>query len=110
MTELLKLLKKQRLPLHNEKTLQREIGQLLSGMLIIHDREYRLSDDSIIDFRVGCTGIEVKIGGCSKDIYRQCLRYLEFDELILVTNKAIRLPALINNKPAYVLNLGTAWL
>lgn len=113
MNELLQLLKSKRLPLHNEKALQAEIEKVLLESNIDFQREHYLSKGSIIDFMVNGTGIEVKIGGSAKEIFRQCERYAEFEEIkaiILVTGKSIRLPEKINNKPAYVLNLGTAWL
>ncbi len=112
-TQILALLKKHRFRLDNEKLVQADIEKLLIDEKIPHRREYILSEASIIDFMVGNTGIEIKIGKSAKAIYRQCERYLQFDELaelILVTNKSIGLPAQINNKNTYILNLGKAWL
>ena len=113
MKEILTLLKKQRFQLHNEKALQTDIERVLIENHIYHSREYRLSNDSIIDFIAGNTGIEVKISSSGKMIYRQVKRYLEFAEvhnLLLVTNKAIKLPNTINNKSVLILNISIAWL
>jgi hypothetical protein len=113
MTEIYNLLKRQRFQLHNEKALQSDIEQVLISNQIQHDREYRFSNESIIDFMVGGTGIEVKISSSAKSVFRQIERYLAFDEidsLLLVTNKIIVLPRTINNKSVLILNIGIAWL
>jgi hypothetical protein len=101
-----------RLPLQNEKLLQAELANLLPKFF----REYHLADGlGIIDFYYfnSKIGIEVKIKGNRKDIYRQVTRYCQSSEinvLILLTNRAMGLPEFINGKPCYVVNLGTAWL
>ncbi len=113
ITDILQLLKQQRFSLHNEKVLQTEMETFLRDNAYVFQREHHLSKDSIIDFMIGSIGIEIKITGNPKSIFKQCLRYCEFEEvsaIILVTNKIIKLPATLNKKPAHVLNLGTAWL
>ena len=118
MNDVLLLLVKQalsttRFDLGNEKKLQHQIEEKLKNAMIEHRREVSLSKESIIDFLVGDIGIEIKIKGSAKAIYRQCERYCAFDEikaLVLLTNKIMRLPAQINNKNTYVINLGKAWL
>jgi hypothetical protein len=100
-----------RFPLNDEKQLQQDIHSALS--LYVPYREYRLDDKSIIDFIVGDIGIEVKLSGSRRQIYQQCKRYCEFEQissLILITNRSMGLPQLINGKKSYILNLGIAWL
>ncbi len=107
------LFKGQCFNLQNEKLLQGEIEQLLLSSGIAFEREQALSKGSIIDFLVLGVGIEVKLKSSAKSIFKQLLRYCQFDEvesIILVTNKIIRLPSSINKKPALVINLGAAWL
>ena len=108
------LLNKHRLDTHNEKVLQAQIEKIFKGENIPYEREVRLSERSIIDFIIDKEiGIEVKIKGSAKDIFRQLERYLEFDDvkaLVLVTSKAIRLPKSVKGKFTYVINLGMSWL
>lgn len=107
-------LKHQRLNLTDEKKLQAEIDVILSyqfgdGL----QREKYLDSHNIIDFFIHGVGIEVKIKGGKRDIYKQCERYCGFEEitsLILVTNVGMGFPEQINNKNCYVLKLSAAWL
>lgn len=95
----------------NEKQLQAEIEKVLLPMGAT--REYRLDDNSIVDFFLEGVAIEVKIKGGRKEIYRQCERYCEVEqvkELVLVTNRAIGFPPQINGKECWIVNLGMAWL
>ena len=114
MKTLVKLLASHKFTLHSEKELQREILDLLIRSIdILVNREYRLDSNNIIDFYCDGVGIVVKIKGNRKEIFKQCQRYCEFDEiksLVLVTNRAMGLPAIINNKPCVVVNLGMGWL
>lgn len=113
--DIVRLLTSHRLELQSEKILQREIHDMLvrSTELFVSS-EYRLDEKNIIDFYCDASiGIEVKIKGGRREIFRQCERYCQFDDikaLILVTNRAMGLPAAINNKPCTVVNLGIAWL
>lgn len=118
LPQLLAALKGKRFDLQDEKVLQRQVAEALDAAHLVFQREVRLSPNNIIDFLVADRGwadigIEVKLKGSPKAIYAQCLRYCQFAEvgqLLLLTNKAIHLPATIHNKPAHVLNLGLAWL
>jgi hypothetical protein len=110
---LLAALQGQRFDLGNEKRLQAELAARFVDQGIAHEREYRFDPQSIIDFLVGDVGVEVKIHGGAKDIHRQCVRYCAHPQvatLLLLTNKIIGLPPLLNGKPAVVFNLGRAWL
>lgn len=113
MKEIVTILSGKKFSLESEKALQQEIHDTLSQWLVGLKREYRLDSKNVIDFFVDGVGIEVKIKGKRKDIFKQCERYCEFYEiksLILITNRAIGFPAQINNKPCIVINLGIGWL
>lgn len=77
-------------------------------------REYHLDNENIIDFLLfDSIGVEVKIKGQKRAIYKQCERYCKFEklkQLILVTNVSIGFPKEINGKDCYILNLSKAWL
>jgi hypothetical protein len=111
---ILSILKGHRLPLQNEKELQAKIKYILMNSPLIVDPEHRLDPENIIDFLInGSVGIEVKIKGSKKQIYRQCERYAYFStiqSIVLITNKSVGFPQDINGKPCFVVNLGKAWL
>lgn len=112
MNEIIQLLSGIKFTLHSEKELQVEICNVLNATMQV-TAEYPLDRKNIIDFYCDGIGIEVKIKGGRKIIFKQCERYCAFDEikaLILVTNRAIGFPSSINNKPCAVVNLGLAWL
>lgn len=110
------LLRQKRFLLTTEKLVQAQIEAVLKENSVDHIREYDLFKDrhSIIDFFVAPhTGVEVKIGGGRRDIYRQLERYCQSPELkalLLVTNKAMGLPHTINGVECFILNLSSAWL
>lgn len=119
--EIFKALKGQRFNLMDEKILQGQIEKVFSDNSFTFRREHHLDEENknIIDFLVyekylsGSVGIEIKIKGSKMNIYKQCERYCNFEDvgkLILVTNKAVRLPLNINTKQCYVFNLSKAWL
>ncbi|MDD4970829.1 MAG: hypothetical protein PHT07_15485 [Paludibacter sp.] len=110
---ILKLLTGAKFPLTNEKVLQRAIEIRFKNNFLGHHREYELDQHNIVDFFINGVAMEVKIKAGAKEIYRQCERYCQFDEvksLLLVTNRAMGFPKQINGRPCYVLNLGKAWL
>jgi hypothetical protein len=62
---------------------------------------------------VGGVGMEVKIKGSKREMYRQCERYCLHERvsaLILATNVATGMPATINGKPVFVALLSRGWL
>lgn len=76
---------------------------------IMARREVELVKGDIIDFMVGPIGVEVKIKGQRRAIYRQCERYCEHacvGSLVLATNVAMGMPETINGKPVFVASLG----
>lgn len=112
--EIVSLLRRCALPLREEKRLQESISGVLTENNIPHEREHRLSDTDIVDFRFPSGLVmEVKIKAPKRGIYRQCKRYCEHDEvkgLILATATATGFPPEINGRPCWVASLGTGWL
>ena len=105
-----------RFDLHDEKECQAQIEAWLSARLpgVVISREHRLSAGDIPDFLIGAVLIEVKMNGARPaSIVRQLERYAahgEVGEIILVTNRAVHMPARVGGKPVYVVSLGRAWL
>lgn len=114
MDKFLALFKKYHFALNNEETLKQQMAEAMALAGIKYAKEYILDAKNRIDFMVeGSIGVEVKIKGSAKDIYKQCERYCAFDEvssLVLVTSKTIGFPSSINGKPAYLVRLGNSWL
>ncbi|MCK5611210.1 hypothetical protein KAR91_55585 [Candidatus Pacearchaeota archaeon] len=108
-----KVLSGQRLELSSEKALQSQIVETLSKNGIVVKAEHRFTPSDIVDFFIDGIAIEVKIKGSAAEIFKQCERYCQFDEvkgLLLITNRSMGFPKEINGKSCYVLNLGNAWL
>lgn len=113
MNNVLKILSSTRFPLEKEKETQAAIENKFNEAGILFNREHHLDPTNIPDFFIDGTAIEVKIKGNAKQIYRQCERYCQFEDvknLILVTNRSMGFPKEINGKPCYFINLGKAWL
>lgn len=115
INKVLKILYSHRFPLAVEKETQAAIEQkLVDNGIIEYSREHKLDEQNIPDFFIdGSIAVEVKIKGNAKQIYRQCERYCQFEEvkkLILVTNRSMGFPEKINGKDCYMVNLGKAWL
>lgn len=111
--EICEHLGKVRFQLTREKELQRSMyGYMLADFPTI-EREFHLGDGDIIDFMVHNVGIEVKLKGSKRAIYRQLERYAEHEQvhaLVFATNVAMGMPDEIGGKPIFVVNLGKAWL
>ena len=118
VTELKKILGTGRYDLQDEKVIQMQISDALTAPDINHVRELRLSPKDIIDFYLPTCdengiGIEIKLSGNAKIIYKQLERYCKYpqiSEIILITNKTIGLPKAILGKPTHIIKLGRAWL
>jgi hypothetical protein len=110
---LVRFVESRRWPLSDEKRLQEIFTVELSATGIVAEREVNLGDGDIIDFMAGDVGVEVKIKGTKRGIYRQCERYCLHDRvtaLVLVSNVAMGMPASINCKPVFIASLGKGWL
>lgn len=113
MTAIAELLASHRFLITMEKSVQRQIADVLTAAALDFEDEVRLAKGDIIDFVVGRVGIEVKVAGSRRAILRQLERYAEsdrIDSLILVGSIAMGLPPLINGKPATIVSIGRAWL
>ncbi len=111
--EILHFLAVRRWPLTDEKRLQSDMATELAAAGIAAEREVRLGEGDIIDFIIGGIGMEVKIKGSKREMYRQCERYCRHERvssLILATNVATGMPASINGKPVFVALLSRGWL
>lgn len=113
IADTINLLSRARMRLTTEAQLKADMATLFKQRGLAYTPEYSLDATSRPDFFLDGVTIEVKIKGNAKSIYKQCVRYCEFDEvkdLILVTNRSHGFPPEINGKPCYVVNVGRAWL
>jgi hypothetical protein len=88
---LIGLLERYRFAGQTENELQAAIARAFEEEAIAFEREYRLSPQDRIDFKVGRVGIEVKIGGSNAALIRQVHRYAQsdaLDSIIIVTTRA----------------------
>ncbi len=111
---ILKLLSQYKFDCTWEKRFQDQVEQVLKDNNIAHNREYQLKAGQRIDFLVdGSIGIEIKIKGSAKKIYRQCRDYCENDvikEFIILTTRSMGFPKDLHGKPCYMIRAGRAWL
>lgn len=107
-----------RYDLTSESMCQRDIDTLLAASLplgVSLQREYRLGPHDRPDFLVGGRiVVEVKMNGAQPAaILRQLKRYAiyrDVEAVILASNRAMRLPATLEGKPAHFVSLAWAWL
>ena len=89
------------------------VARALEGAGLDYEHEYRLGSRRRIDFRVGRVGIEVKKGRpATSALTEQLRRYLESDDLdgmIVVTQRATRVPQSIHGKPVALISLNRLW-
>lgn len=98
----------------DEHELQNHIAQKLTQAGIPFSKEYRLGKHSRIDFLcAGGIGIEVKKGRpYRRQVVKQLTRYAENSEittLILVVERNVDIPKLINGKRCYSFGLNKLW-
>lgn len=115
-TEICRVIAAGRYDLSNEAAVQAGIDQLLVdafGREAVR-REHRLSPFDRPDFMIGGVAVEVKVRGARPAlIWKQLKRYAAYEAVsavVLVTNRAMGLPASIDGKPAWYVSLGRAWL
>ncbi|MBE5775459.1 MAG: hypothetical protein E7337_16280 [Clostridiales bacterium] len=96
-----------------EYDIHQQIALALQQAQVDFTHEYRLGPRRRIDFRAGRIGIEVKKGRpVTSQLLTQLRKYLESEDLdgmIVVTQRAVNLPATIYGKPVYLLSLNRLW-
>jgi hypothetical protein len=111
--DVLRLIHSSRITLGTEGVAQDDLEKVLQAAGMPYEREVILSSTDRIDFLIGDVGVEMKISGSPKAIFRQVERYTTHDRIgsmVLATNKAMKLPAIVGGKPAAVASLGRGWL
>lgn len=112
--ELAILLQPQRFRLGQEALLQSDVQEFLLKQGVPHEREKVLDIGDRVDFLVeGHIALELKIKMPARHIYRQLQRYAKHDvvdSLVLMTLGVGGVPASINDKPCFVVNLGRSAL
>ena len=111
--EIVTFIHRRRLPLTNEKELQAKIAAELTAAGVPYEREVKLADGDVIDFMIGDVGLEVKIKGQRRAIYRQCERYAKSDRvkvLVLAASASMGLPETIGGKDVYFASLSRGWM
>lgn len=94
--------------LENEIRLHDEMAVKFREAGLSFEREVRLSRTDHIDFLISDVGVEVKIKGSKRSIYKQIERYARCGRLarvVLVSNVALGLPADIDGVPVDLLPL-----
>ena len=111
---MISLVRRTRLPLHDEKSAQVALQAAFLADGIPHEREFSLSKADIVDFLIeGGIALEMKLKGSRSQILRQIERYAEHDqvqEIILLTGRCMHIPDEINGKRAVVVWMSGAWL
>jgi hypothetical protein len=110
---LVRFMESRRWPLSDEKRLQESVADELAANGIEFEREVTLAHGDVIDFMVGNVGMELKIKGQRRAIYRQCERYCLHERvhgLVLASAVAMGVPAFVNGKPLFVAHLGIGGL
>lgn len=114
INKLIQVIHRSKVSLTDEKITQVQIADLLTEHEIPYVREYRLSDEDIVDFLVDDSlAVEIKIKGQKRAIYRQLQRYAAHERikgLVLLTGVSMGLPEEINGKPSYIGSLSRGWL
>lgn len=114
---LCEVLARGRFDLTDEKACQGAIAEFLAAQLpgVLVEREKRLSRRDIPDFLVGGRiAVEVKLKGArGPDVLRQLARYAahpEVEAMVLVSGKAIDVPAIVGGRPLVNVRMARAWL
>ena len=114
MDRIITVIREHTFSLGHEKDTQEDMARVFKAIGLPMRREVEVAPGSVIDF-LGATGIgvEVKLKGSPRSIYRQLERYTASGAvkgIVLATNRAMGLPETINGVPARVVSLGSAWL
>ena len=96
-----------------EYDIHAEVALALEKAGIPCEHEYKLAPRCRIDFLCGRIGIEIKKGRPVPSSLREQLgRYMKsevLDGVIVVTQRAVSLPATIGGKPVEILSLNRLW-
>lgn len=106
--KILNLLSSAKLPVDTEKETKRAIEDIFIANKIYYEREFFLDKNNVPDFYIEGIVIQVKIKGSIINMFKQCQRYCNFEQvgkLILITNRDPLFPQEINYRPCYVINL-----
>lgn len=110
----LKLLHSAKIPYSTESEMQGAIEHFLTEEQVPFEREFRFTNKDIVDFFIdGSIAVECKTKGQAMAIYRQVQRYAVYEvvkAVVLFTSIHMNLPPTINDKPAFVIKAGRAWL
>lgn len=112
IAEVLRALHGARLPAHDEKALQQALADRFDKAGIVYTREAKV-EGGIIDFRCGAVGVEVKIKGGKRAIWRQVQRYAEtpgMDAILVIAGMPLALPGKAGAVDVVVHEIGGAWL
>lgn len=113
--DVVRLLRRVRVDLSTEKTMQAGVEMALMQSGMPFEREKRLSDRDIPDFLVGGhIVVECKLRSKSRkiDTYKQLMRYAEHDvvtDIVLASNTNMGLPEEIQGKSIYVASMSMGW-
>lgn len=118
--EICSALQRPRIRLDHEESAQRDLHTYLCaqfpGVAAGIVRELRLTAAERVDLWFNGTVIEVKLrcrGHQKLAVYKQLCRYAKHpavDNIILAHNLDMTLPDRVEDKPAYAVSLGMAWL
>ena len=102
-----------RIHVATEDWAQTSIARALARAGIEAEREVALDGASRIDFLAGVVGVEVKVKGQRRAIWRQLDRYAahpRIGALVLATGVAMPISGWVNGKPLLVASLSRGWL
>ena len=96
-----------------EYDIHRLVQQALDNSKIAYRHEAVLGKGKRTDFLVNRTAIEIKQGKHSASlVQRQIAGYLQsdlIDDIVVITRRALRLPAQIGGKQVFILSLDRLW-
>lgn len=101
-----------RLLVTTEREVQRQIAERFEAAGLAFEREVPVTGGRI-DFLVGDIGVEVKISGGRRAIWRQIKGYASeprITRFVLVASNACPMPPDVGGKSIIVHQLGAAWL
>jgi len=115
---LAKFLSERKFNFSSEEMLQAQVAEEFRKNGVLAQREVVIGRDDTgkicrIDFMVGDVGLELKIRGEKRAIFRQCLRYCQsprIAHLVVASSRSLSMPAELRGKPVTLVNLALALL